>query len=223
VVYHSIHNFCVVDMSAFYLDIIKDRVYISRPDDPARRAAQTVMYEIIMALVRLITPILAFTSEEVWRYIPKQPGSPVSVQLAGWPEVQEKYLDESLEVKWNKLIEVREEVSKALELARQEKIIGNSLNAMVSVYADEDWYQFLKPMEKELATLFIVSAVEVATMEKAPNNAIQAVDIEGLKLAVTVAPGEKCERCWTYSPTVGQTAEHPTICSRCAEVIANLA
>lgn len=223
VVYHSIHNFCVVDMSAFYLDIIKDRIYIYRPDDVRRRSAQTVMYEIIMDLVRLLTPILAFTTEEIWRYIPKAPEAPVSVQLAGWPEVNPDYLDEKLEEKWDKLIAVRDEVDKALEVARQEKIIGNSLNAKVTLFVDRQWYDFLKAMEEELPTIFIVSAVEVDQAEAAPLDALTASQLEGLKLKVELAPGEKCERCWNHSTTVGADPQHPTLCARCVEVVKSLA
>ncbi|MDS1029608.1 isoleucine--tRNA ligase [Bacillota bacterium LX-D] len=219
VVYHSIHNFCVVDMSAFYLDIIKDRVYTAKPDSLERRAAQTVMYEIIMALVKLITPVLAFTSEEIWTYIPKSAESPISVQLAGWPEVNENYLDEKLESKWDKLIALREEVAKVLEVARQDKVLGNSLNAKVNLYLAKDWYDFLSPLENELAAIFIVSAVELRTFAEAPQEAVAAMELDGIKLLVSTAPGEKCERCWTYSTTVGQNAQHPTICTRCAEVI----
>lgn len=222
VVYHSIHNFCVVDMSAFYLDIIKDRVYIYRPDDIKRRAAQTVMYDIIMDLVRLLTPILAFTTEEIWRYIPKAPGAPVSVQLAGWPEVNQNYLDENLEKKWEKLIAVRDEVDKVLEVARQEKAIGNSLNAKVCLYAESRWYEFLKDMEEDLPTIFIVSAVTLEKAEEAPADAVAASQLEGLKLKVEAAPGEKCERCWNHSTSVGEDSDHPTLCRRCAEVVKTL-
>jgi len=221
-VYHSIHKFCVVDMSAFYLDIIKDRLYTFSPDDQGRRSAQTAMYEIIHALVRMLAPILAFTSEEIWRYIPKDGNEPVSVQLTDWPAVNEKYLDEKLEAKWDKLIDIREEVSKALEVARQEKIIGNSLNAKVNLYVNESLSDFLKLMEKDLPTIFIVSTVELLPLAEAPENSLPASNLPDLKLLVTVAPGEKCERCWNISTTVGQSKEHPTLCARCLEVISKL-
>jgi len=221
-VYHSIHKFCVVDMSAFYLDIIKDRLYTFSPDDQGRRSAQTAMHEIIHALVRMLAPILAFTSEEIWRYIPKDGNEPVSVQLTDWPAVNEKYLDEKLEAKWDKLIDIREEVSKALEVARQEKIIGNSLNAKVNLYVNESLSDFLKLMEKDLPTIFIVSTVELLPLAEAPENSLPASNLPDLKLLVTVAPGEKCERCWNISTTVGQSKEHPTLCARCLEVISKL-
>lgn len=222
VVYHSIHKFCVVDMSAFYLDIIKDRLYTFNPDHQGRRSAQTAMFEIINALVRMLTPILAYTSEEIWRYIPKKGDEPESVQLTDWPGVDKKYLNEELEAKWDKLIDIREEVAKVLEIARQEKTIGNSLNAKVTLYLKQELFDFLKPFEQELATVFIVSAVELKSFDEAPENALQAIDVPDLKLLVTIAPGEKCERCWNVSTTVGESEEHPTLCARCLDVITKL-
>lgn len=219
VVYHSIHNFCVVEMSAFYLDILKDRLYISKPADRARRAAQTVMYEIILALVKLTAPILAFTSEEVWKYIPQSKDRPVSVQLAEWPQAAEKYLDDALEAKWEKIISLRDDVAKVLEIARQEKLIGNSLNAKVSIYANPAWYTFLYQMLDDLPTIFIVSDVQLGRYEEASAAAEQAVTNAGIKLEVSAAAGEKCERCWMISPSVGKSKLHPTICARCVEVI----
>ncbi|MBO8168101.1 MAG: isoleucine--tRNA ligase [Thermoanaerobacteraceae bacterium] len=221
IVYHAIHNFCVVDMSAFYLDIIKDRLYCSEPDDTARRAAQTVIYKIIDALVRMLTPILAFTSEEIWQHMPKTEEL-VSVQLASWPEVEEKYLDEALEEKWARIIDVREEVAKALELARQQKVIGHSLNAQVVIYADEKLYEFLEPLKNQLAAIFIVSDVQLRKAAEAPEDAYASEEIDGLFIKAAQAPGEKCERCWQFSEYVGQDADHPTLCRRCATVVKNL-
>ncbi|MGI6711616.1 MAG: isoleucine--tRNA ligase [Bacillota bacterium] len=222
IVYHSIHKFCVVDMSAFYLDIIKDRLYASNPEDIGRRAAQTVMYDIIQALVRLISPILAFTSEEIWRYLPQEKDTPVSVQMVQMPLVEEKYLHDELEVKWARILDIREVVSKELELARRNKVIGHSLNAAVDLYPDEELYGFLKELEDQLPMIFIVSTVTLHDPgDLVPDKAFKS---EELPLAVTVstAPGEKCERCWIFSKTVGEDTKHPTLCNRCSHVVNSL-
>ncbi|KKM12416.1 isoleucine--tRNA ligase [Clostridiales bacterium PH28_bin88] len=219
-VYHSIHNFCVVDMSAFYLDVIKDRLYTSRADSRERRAAQTVIYQIVAALVRMLTPVLAFTTEEMWRYLPKVDGEPESVQLAGWPEVNPDYLDTGLERKWDRLLALRGEVARALESARQEKLIGGSLEAAVDLYPDEELYRFLEPSEEDLPTILITSQVRLHRPgEQMQEQARRAEEIPGLWIAITRAEGAKCERCWTYSVTVGTHTEHPTICRRCVEAL----
>ncbi|MEW6661629.1 MAG: isoleucine--tRNA ligase [Bacillota bacterium] len=225
VVYHAVHNFCVVDMSAIYLDIIKDRLYTLPPGSKPRRAAQSVIHEIITSLVRMLTPILAFTSEEIWQYLPKEAGQPESVQLAGWPEIKQEYLSVELEQKWGRLMDVRSEVARYLERARKEKLIGSSLQAEVHLYAlDETVYGFLKSNEGLLNTLFITSLVLVHRPgAEVPEAAGSCEEISGLKVLVQKAQGEKCERCWMYSPTVGGDAEHPALCSRCVEVVQSLA
>lgn len=223
VLYHAIHNFCAVDMSAFYLDIIKDRLYTSLPDSTERRAAQRVMYEIINALVRLITPVLSYTAEEIWRYLPNKEKDAISVQLTDMPEVNEAYIDAELEAKWEKVIDIREEVAKELEKARREKVIGHSLNAEVSIYPDEKLAEFLEPLRDELATIFIVSDVKLfAPGTKAPEGAFKSDEVDGLTVAVKQAAGEKCERCWIFSTEVGNDEKHPAICPRCKEVVEQL-
>ncbi|MDK2816116.1 MAG: isoleucyl-tRNA synthetase [Moorella sp. (in: firmicutes)] len=220
VVYHIIHNFCAVDLSAIYLDIIKDRLYTWPAASKGRRSAQTVLYETINVLVRLLTPILAFTTEEIWRYLPATPGKPISVQLAGWPQVQDAFLDDELQARWDKILQVRDVVTRALERARQEQGLGNSLNAAVHLYSDSGLYRFLQSLEGELATIFIVSqAVLHAPGEEAPATAFAAEDLPELKVVVEKAPGEKCERCWMVSSTVGRDSDHPTLCERCAAVL----
>ncbi len=217
VVYHAVHNFCVLDMSARYLDIIKDRLYTMPPKSKERRSAQTVMYQVLDALVRLLTPVLAFTTEEIWRYMPKPEGSPVSVQLLDMPKVNEEYLDVDLEQKWDRLMQVRAEVLKSLENARKEKFIGNSLEAAVHLYAEGELYDFLQPMEKELAVLFITSQ---AYLHQGKNDDVSAAEtVPELAVKVEKAVGEKCERCWMYHEEVGKNAEHPTLCPRCASVL----
>lgn len=221
-VYHDVHNFCVADMSAFYLNIIKDRVYLSAPESEGRRAAQTVMYAILETLVKLLSPILAFTSEEIWTFMPKGQDMPGSVQLADWPVVNEKYIDTALESKWEKLIKVREQVVDALEVARSAKTIRDSLEARVDLYADQELFEFLKPMEEDLSSLLIVSqAVLNGPQVSIPEDA--ARESEDLAVKISIAEGEKCERCWMYSGYVGSNQEHPTLCKRCEDVVNQLA
>jgi len=220
VVYHSVHNFCTVDLSAVYFDIIKDRLYTSASDSPGRRAAQTVLYDVIQALVRLLTPILAFTTEEIWQHL-RRDGDPVSVQLTDWSTVDEKYLDPTLEERWDRILKAREVVTKALEIARQEKKIGHSLGAAVSFYADPGWRELLGSVDS-LASIFIVSQVSLHDIEEKPDDSIQVEGVPGLWVAVRPAPGQKCERCWIISPEVGRDEEHPTLCSKCLSVVKEL-
>ncbi|MCL6635213.1 MAG: class I tRNA ligase family protein, partial [Peptococcaceae bacterium] len=219
VVYHAVHTFCTVDMSALYLDMIKDRLYTAPARSAARRAAQTVLYEVLAALVRLLAPVLAFTSEEIWRYVPGDRGGAVSVQLAEMPEVKEEYLDEELDQKWERLLAVRGEVTRALEAARRDRVIGNSLEAAVALYAGNDLYSFLEPLAGDLATVFIVSAVHLRRLDEAPDGAQRSGSVPELALAVEHARGHKCERCWMYHEGVGTDPDHPAICPRCAQVI----
>ena len=215
VLYHAIHNFCTVEMSSYYLDILKDRLYAYKADSKERRSAQTAMYEILMDLMVMLTPVLSFTMEEVWQFMKKPANAPLSVQMLPWPKVKEEYLDEALETKWNNFIDIRSEITKVLEVARREKTIGHSLDANVTLYATGDALAILKSVESELATLLIVSkATIVEGVEEG-----SATGREDLKVAVVAAEGEKCERCWIYSDEVGKDAEHPTLCARCAAAV----
>jgi isoleucyl-tRNA synthetase len=216
VLYHAIHNFCAVEMSSFYLDIIKDRLYVSKANDKARRSAQTVMYEVLMDLEVMLTPILSFTTEEVWQYMKKPANAPLSVQMLPWPEVKEEYINPEQEAKWDNFIAIRSEITKVLEGARREKKIGNSLDAQVELYADGEALKILKSVEKDLPTLLIVSQAKL--LEGAAQGA-EATGREDLKVTVKPAAGHKCERCWIYSDTVGTDPEHPTLCARCAAVV----
>ncbi|MGE5454504.1 MAG: isoleucine--tRNA ligase [Methylocystaceae bacterium] len=217
VVYHAINSFCTVDMSAVYLDIVKDTLYCSLPDSQERRAVQTVLTEIIHALVRLLSPVLAFTSEEIWQNL-KNDRDPVSVQLAGWPTVEPHWLDDNLEAKWDKILKVREVASKALETARQNKVIGHSLAAQVTIYADEEQLALLKSVTN-LEDILIVSSVKLEPITAVDEMAISLSEVTGVACRAEAAPGDKCERCWKYSPSVGGTSEHPTVCGRCAQVV----
>ncbi len=219
-VYHTIHSFCVVDMSNFYLDVIKDRLYTSAAESTDRRAAQTAMYDILAALVKMLTPVLAFTTEEIWQYMPHESGhNTESIQLNSWPAVNEGYMNEQLEEKWNKILDVRTDVAKALETARADKVIGHSLSAFVTIYTDDKYYDFLYKLEDELAIMFIVSGVKVHKAHCPPSSGVVTGDSTGLDIFVENAPGEKCERCWIFSETVGKDNKHPTLCERCSEVL----
>lgn len=208
VMLHAIHHFCVVDMSSFYLDVTKDRMYASKADSQARRSGQTAMATILSTLTRLITPVLAFTAEEIWNYLPHEASDNLeSVMLNNWPTVNPQYDNAQLEEKWEKLLEVREPVLKALEDARNQKLIGQSLQAKVILKASGNMLTFLKSVEALLPTVFITSGVELK---------------EGagvLEVEVQLAEGEKCERCWIYDETVGKHEEHPTLCHRCSSAV----
>jgi isoleucyl-tRNA synthetase len=215
VLYHAIHNFCTVEMSSYYLDILKDRLYAYKADSKERRSAQTAMYEILMDLMVMLTPVLSFTMEEVWQFMKKPANAPVSVQMLPWPQVKEEYLDEALEAKWDNFIEIRSEITKVLEVARREKTIGHSLDANVVLHATGDALAILKSVEAELATLLIVSKATIVEGTEEGS----ATGREDLKVTVQAAEGEKCERCWIYSDEVGKDAEHPTLCARCAAAV----
>lgn len=220
--YHTIHNFCAIDLSSIYLDILKDRVYTAVPGSIERRAAQTAMFKILTTLVKLIAPVLTFTSEEVWQHMPKTANMPESVQLAEWPESHTEYLNAQLEEKWTRILDMRSEITKALETARRNKTIGHSLDAAVDIYAEGSEYSELNAVYSELATILIVSSVQIHEgMANVPNDAFHAAE---MNLAVSVQPaqGEKCERCWIYSDTVGHDNEHPSLCKRCADVMKKL-
>lgn len=217
--YHSVHNFCAVEMSAFYLDVSKERLYVLNPNDPARKSAQTATYHVLSTLVRLIAPVLAFTAEEIWNYMPGAKDEFESVHFALWPE-QNVAGNAALEEKWDKLLLIRGEVSKALELARKEKAIGKSLDAKVTVYGTQEDITALKAIDA-LREVFIVSAVELADIKDAPQDAFKGEDCE-IEVVVGKADGEKCERCWVYSEELGKDADHPTLCPRCASIVREL-
>lgn len=220
VMYHDVHNFCAVDLGSFYLDVIKDRLYCDAPDSFSRRAAQTVICEILLGLVRLIAPVMVHTAEEAWQHIPSELRDDASVHLGEWPEVDENVLDAELEEKWAAFMTIRREVAKALEIARVEKVIGSSNDAAVTLYPDEELRQLLAQFEvPELEALFIVSQVHIGK----EGDAVSRDAWEGLegrlKVLVHSPEGAKCERCWRYSSFVGTSEGHPGLCQRCHEVV----
>ena len=210
--YQAINVFCVTDMSSFYLDIIKDRLYTAKANSKERRAAQTTMYIILDSLVRMLAPLTSFTAEEIWKYMNKSKNEKVeSVMLTTYPEVNSQYENEELRAKWEKIVKIKEIVSKKLEEARAEKIIGHSLNAKVTLFAEGDLYKFIKENKELLQTVFIISNLEVEENQRSNE--------EKLGVKIEQAEGEKCERCWMYSTTVGEDKENPTICHRCSEAL----
>ncbi|HVP43298.1 MAG TPA: isoleucine--tRNA ligase [Terriglobales bacterium] len=213
-VYQAAVNFCITDLSAVYFDVLKDRLYTFAPDQPARRSAQTAIWRIGEALVRLLAPILSFTCEEVWGFLPAVQDRGPSVHLALFPKAEEiaDGDDARLRADWITLLAVRSEVLKALEAARNEKQIGSGLEAAVRVFAPEATYPVLDKYARELRYLFIVSEV---ALERVPGGNGAA----GIKVEVRPAPGAKCERCWNYSTQVGADPEHPTICERCTAAL----
>jgi isoleucyl-tRNA synthetase len=214
ILYHAVNGFCTVEMSAFYLDILKDRVYTSRKDSVERRSAQTAMYLILETIVKVMAPILSFTTDEVWKYMPK---AEESVHLSQFPPLRPEHRDDSLVERWERIMKVRGEVSKALEQARVQKVIGHSLDAAVAITAPAELLDFLRGYERELKSIFIVSRVDlVATL---PEAAYQAEGVQGLSILVTAAPGSKCERCWGYDEEIGNDSDHPGICPKCLAAV----
>jgi isoleucyl-tRNA synthetase len=220
-VFHALNNFCAVDLSAIYLDILKDRLYSDPAGSPSRRAAQRVLFETLTVLTRLMAPILSFTAEEIWNQIPRELRDRDSVHLASLPEVREAAVDKPLEERWEKLLTVREEVAKALEAKRNEKVIGASQDAMVQLWASGELYDFLLKHESQLAAVFIVSKVEQRPFESGKQSEMGFVSSVLPSFAVTVTRSDdpKCGRCWHYRSTVGKNPRHPLLCARCAEAV----
>ena len=208
-VFHAIHNFCVVDMSNFYFDVLKDRLYTEKTDGELRRAAQTTIYIILDAMTKLVSPILAYTSDEIWRFMPhSSKENAENVLFNDMPELTGVDVDSDFIAMWDRIHETRDVVKKAIEVEVKNKTIRTSLEAKVVLKCSGEQYDFLKSVEKELAASFIVSAVEIE------NNGAEQLEVEVLH-----ADGEKCERCWMYSDTVGKNEKHKTLCARCAAVL----
>ncbi len=215
-IYHAIHNFCAVDMSSFYLDVLKDRLYVEKKDGPDRRAAQTAIYQILCALDLMLAPILPYTAEEIWSFIPESKAyNRASVMLNDMPEYQEGLVPPAFMEKWERLHAIRDDVNKALEAARTAKTIGKSLEAKVVLHCSEEVCRFLAGEEKLLPTIFIVS--EVALTQE--GSGAFSGEVEGITVDVSAAQGEKCQRCWMQSETVGKDEKHPTLCARCAAIL----
>lgn len=215
--YHALHNWCVLDLSSFYLDVLKDRLYCDEAASPTRRAAQTVLSEVLSTMVRLMAPVLAYTAEEVWEHMAPALQTAESVHLAALPEVEPAYQDETLAATWDTLLAVRSEVTKCLEGARSDKAIGSSLEAKVIIGADGTLKKLLEAHRDQLPEIFIVSAVDLAAPDSVPDAAMRSDEIAGLAVAWERAPGKKCERCWVFKEDVGSSTDHPTLCGRCVD------
>lgn len=210
-IYNAILNFCIVDMSNFYLDILKSRLYTEKPDSLARRSAQTAMFVILDALVKLLAPVITFTAEEIWKYMPHYDADDKrSVMFSEMPKVEAKYENAELEEKWNKIIDIRNDVNKALEIARNDKLIGKPLDAEVEVFAKGDLYELLKSIEGELAEIFITSKATVAEGDNGGS-----YEGEFVRVNVEASKYEKCGRCWVHSETVGTIDGFDGICADC--------
>jgi isoleucyl-tRNA synthetase len=218
-IYHSLYNFCTVELSAFYLDVLKDRLYTSAQNAPERRSAQTVLLALADAMVRLMAPVLPFTAEEIWKFMPAVADRESSVHLAALPTVAAEFQDPELARKWDRILALRGEVSKAVEGARVEKRVGHSLDAAVTISAPESLYELLGPYREDLRSILIVSQVRLVKGQDLPG-AYVSTEIDGLEIGVAAAEGGKCERCWVHDPAVGSLSEHPTICPRCRRALA---
>jgi len=215
--FHSLYNFCIVDMSSFYLDILKDRLYTFRKDSIERRASQWVMYRILTDMTRLMAPVLSFTAEEIWGYIPGKKDE--SVFLAGFPESDERFSDEALEKRWEKLIVIRDEANKALEIKRKDKFIGNALEAKLIFYMPDEELTLLQAYRDFLPALFIVSDVEIHPLSQRAGDVYESTEIKDMFIKVERASGGKCGRCWNWSLSVGKFEDHPHVCERCHNAI----
>ncbi|HEY6970390.1 MAG TPA: isoleucine--tRNA ligase [Candidatus Angelobacter sp.] len=214
-VYHGLHDFCSADLSNVYFDVLKDRLYTSAPRSRGRRSAQTALWHIAEALVRLLAPMMTFTADEVWSYLPKVQGRPESVHLAYFPEASDitgtapqELFAQTLRADFDSLMKVREEALKPLEEARQQKLIGSSLEAAVTIHAPESLYRLLERYRDDMRYLLIVSGVQIVPAAGGNGNV-------PLRVEVNKAPGRKCERCWNYSVHVGEDARYPSVCERC--------
>jgi isoleucyl-tRNA synthetase len=214
VIYQQVHNFCVVDMSAFYLDILKDRLYVYKKDSLERRSAQSAIFRILMDLTRLLAPVLAFTAEEIWEHMPRFMGKEESVHLSVMPEVDASLVNDELAARWERIIALRQEVSKEMEGARRDKVIGHPLDARITLFAEGPTFDFLKGVEPALEDIFICSGVRV---EKGDGNYGASEAFPKMRIAVSKAPGGKCPRCWHYREDIGKNAQFAEVCGRCAD------
>jgi isoleucyl-tRNA synthetase len=220
-IYHAIHDYCVVDLSSFYYDMLKDRLYTKAPRSHSRRSAQTAIWKITSALIRLAAPILVFTAEEIWKYLPKAAGEPESVHIAEFPDEAElrTSIPADKAAAWELLARVRAEVLKALEIARAEKKINSGLEAKVLLNADLELKAKLKHYLPLLPSVFIVSQVELLSAGAA---SYRSDLVPSLEISIQKADGVKCERCWNFSTRVGENARYPAVCERCTEALAEI-
>ncbi len=217
-IYHTLHNFCVVDLSSFYLDIIKDRLYTSPAKDMGRRDAQSVMYIILDAVVKIMAPILPFTADEIYKHMPEGSNSEESIHLEGMVKLNPEWEDAALSEKWENIRALRSEVTKALEEARKEKLIGHPLDAAVEIkLPDSELKKIVERLDENLNDIFIVSSAVLS--EDLDDTAYQAKEIEGLFIKISKAGGEKCQRCWRFDTTTGNDEQYESTCDRCSQAL----
>jgi isoleucyl-tRNA synthetase len=216
-VYYTLHRFCAVDLSQFYLDLLKDRLYTFPARSKARRSAQTALHLLAVNLAKLLAPILTHTAEEVWRLLPGADRE-TTIQLAAWPDLKQ-WEEAALAGRWEQFLRIRDEVLKALEEARQQRRIPQPLESSVTIYCDDSWREQLAFLGEELAPVLIVSQASLRDLAEAPEGCFASQELEGIKVRVETAPGEKCVRCWLRLPTVGGDAAHPGLCHRCRQAI----
>jgi len=222
--FQAIHTFCATEMSALYLDVLKDRLYTELADSPARRSAQTALWHILHTLCRLIAPVLTFTSEEIWQLRFKSEELP-SVQLADWPEPPAEWLDEALEEKYNQILRLRQEIYRPIEQARDKNLFKRPLDGEVILYAPDEVAQIVRSLEggvEGFAELLLVSRVVLRGAGEAPAEAWESAKFAGLKVVVQRAAGEKCPRCWLVREDIGADESYPEVCARCAGVLREL-
>ncbi|MCF8111681.1 MAG: isoleucine--tRNA ligase [Desulfobacteraceae bacterium] len=218
VVYHSLYNYCTIDLSSVYLDVLKDRLYTSPPASRRRRSAQTAMFKTLTAITRIMAPILPFTAEEIWSFMPQWQKMEKSVHLEDFPEPRHELRDRELGDKWETLLKVRTEATRAMEAARAQKVIGHSLDAALSLAAGPELHALLDSYKSELRAFFIVSSVWLIPLEQA-DGSFSETSLEGLKIRVEASSAEKCQRCWVHDETVGTDGSHSEICSRCSKAL----
>jgi len=221
-VYHTLHNLCVTDLSAFYLDIIKDRLYASAPSDQGRRSAQTAMLYILTMLVHDMAPVLSFTAEEVFGYVPEGLKPQLSTVFSMQDVETEAYLlDDACRADWERLLAVRADMTRAIEPLRKDGVIGHALDTKVTLYVGKDSLAALERAGTDLRAAFIVSQLAIRPLEEAPADAVRG-EVEDVAVSVARAGGEKCERCWIYTEEAGTDPAHPTLCPRCTDVMRRL-
>ncbi|MCX5892340.1 MAG: isoleucine--tRNA ligase, partial [Deltaproteobacteria bacterium] len=212
--FHKLHQFCAVELSSIYLDILKDRLYVSKADSPARRSAQSTLWDLLRGLTLAMAPILSFTADEIWQYIPGRDKS-ASVHLAAWPEAPAGFPDEALLAKYDFLLKVRGEINRGLEEARKAKIINTTQEARVVLGAMGELHDQLEGRQEDIRVLAQVADLELT---RAPAGT-ESPELDGLWILVEPANGAKCVRCWFTFPSVGEDPEHPQICRRCRQVL----
>jgi isoleucyl-tRNA synthetase len=216
-IFHAVNNFCAVDMSSFYLNVLKDRLYCSKADDPGRRSAQTALFEITRGLLSLLAPVLSFTAEEAWGYLPAFPGKPESVFLSDLPKPGELPGEDDTAARWERILALRAEIAQPLEAARKEKTIGSDQDALVKV-SPGPFAELFGTHSREIQDVLIVSGIEVSDVSGP--GVYESAAFPGLRAKVEKAPWGKCERCWNHFPAVGTIPGAPELCGRCAAAVA---